>query len=139
MFLIFLISLILNYLELQYNGRSRLTLQVSDSFRPEVAIPSLLLQLVLQHHQLLLQLHLAAFQLAALCLHLPEADLQAPSVFLHLRLTLLQPRRRLLLGLKHSVGLLELRTRNGEDKTVHCGLNWVSAAAKLKGLHEGQE
>ncbi|TNN49277.1 hypothetical protein EYF80_040514 [Liparis tanakae] len=63
------------------------------------------LNLGLQPHQLLLQLHLAVFKLAALLLRLPEADLQALSLLLGLRLTLLQPRRRLLLGLQRGAAL----------------------------------
>lgn len=89
----------------------RLTLQVGDRLCLEEAITSLPLQLVLQLPQLLLQLHPVALQLVALFLHLPQADLQTLSVFLRLRLTFLQPRRRLLLGLKRRVGLLELRAR----------------------------
>ncbi len=120
------------------NRQPRLTLQVSNSFCPEVAISSLLLQIGLQPHQLLLQLHLPVFQLAALFLHLPEADLQALSLFLRLCLTLLQSCRRLLLSLKHGVGLLELQMRNRQDETFSCSLKWASAAEKIKGFNEGK-
>lgn len=89
----------------------QLTLQVGDRFCLEEAISSLPLQLVLQLPQLRLHLHPVAPQLVALFLHLPQADLQTLSVFQRLRLTFLQPRRRLLLGPKRSVGLLELRAR----------------------------
>lgn len=89
----------------------QLTLQVGDRFCLEEAISSLPLQLVLQLPQLLLQLHPVTLQLVALFLHLPQADLQTLNVFLRLRLTFLQPRCRLLLGLERRVGLLELRVR----------------------------
>lgn len=87
----------------------KFTLQVSDGFCPEVSISPLLVQLGLQRHQLLLQLHPVLFQLATPLLHLPEAGLQALSLFLHLCLTLLQPGCRLLFRMQPGVGLVELR------------------------------
>lgn len=88
---------------------SKFTLQVSDGFGPEVSISPLLVQLGLQHRQLLLQLHPVLFQLATPLLRLPQAGLQALSLFLRLRLTLLQPGCRLLFRLQPGVGLVELQ------------------------------